>query len=270
MDKAAAAFGIEPVGNPPPQPDRQVSLHVGDRPRVRRGELSADAGDGGQGDRPAGLPRAAEEGARARAAISASASRRSPSAPATAVRPSRRAAWRSRRAGRRSILSIDPSGFVEARIGSSPHGQGLRTTLAQIIADEIGIAPQAIKVIHGDTDRAPYGWGTFASRSLVISGGATLDRGAQGARQADQDREPHAGSRAGRHRAGRRRTPRSPAPTASITHRQAGARGLSRRPTSSRARSSRASPRPAPTIRPARSPTPATSPSSRSISRPAR
>jgi carbon-monoxide dehydrogenase large subunit len=72
------------------------------------------------------------------------------------------------------ILSVDPSGFVEARIGSSPHGQGLRTTLAQIIADEIGVPPDLIKVIHGDTDTSPYGWGTFASRSLVISGGATL------------------------------------------------------------------------------------------------
>jgi carbon-monoxide dehydrogenase large subunit len=72
------------------------------------------------------------------------------------------------------IVSVDPSGFVEARIGSSPHGQGLRTTLAQIIADEIGVTPEMIKVVHGDTDRAPYGWGTFASRSLVICGGATL------------------------------------------------------------------------------------------------
>jgi len=72
------------------------------------------------------------------------------------------------------ILTVDPSGFVEARIGSSPHGQGLRTTLAQIIADELGVTPDVIKVVHGDTDRAPYGWGTFASRSLVISGGATL------------------------------------------------------------------------------------------------
>ncbi|MBI3702651.1 MAG: xanthine dehydrogenase family protein [Rhizobiales bacterium] len=72
------------------------------------------------------------------------------------------------------ILTVDPSGFVEARIGSSPHGQGLRTTLAQIIADEIGVTPDLIKVVHGDTDRAPYGWGTFASRSLVICGGATL------------------------------------------------------------------------------------------------
>jgi carbon-monoxide dehydrogenase large subunit len=72
------------------------------------------------------------------------------------------------------VLSVDPSGFVEARIGSSPHGQGLRTTLAQIVADQLGITPERVKVVHGDTDRAPYGWGTFASRSLVICGGATL------------------------------------------------------------------------------------------------
>ncbi len=72
------------------------------------------------------------------------------------------------------IISVDPSGFIEARIGSSPHGQGLRTTLAQIIADEIGVSPERVRVVHGDTDRAPYGWGTFASRSLVIAGGASL------------------------------------------------------------------------------------------------
>src|SRR5882757_3356555 len=71
-------------------------------------------------------------------------------------------------------LTMDPSGLVEVRIGSSPHGQGLRTTLAQIIADEIGVEPGQIRVVHGDTDRSPYGWGTFASRSLVIAGGASL------------------------------------------------------------------------------------------------
>jgi aerobic carbon-monoxide dehydrogenase large subunit len=71
-------------------------------------------------------------------------------------------------------ISMDPSGFVEARIGASPHGQGLRTTLSQIIADELGTSPERIKIIHGDTDRTPYGWGTFASRSLVIAGGASL------------------------------------------------------------------------------------------------
>jgi len=69
-------------------------------------------------------------------------------------------------------LAMDPSGFLEARIGSSPHGQGLKTSLAQLIADEIGVVPSAIRVVAGDTDRSPYGWGTFASRSLVIAGGA--------------------------------------------------------------------------------------------------
>jgi carbon-monoxide dehydrogenase large subunit len=71
-------------------------------------------------------------------------------------------------------ITMDPSGFVEARIGASPHGQGLRTTLAQLIAEEVGISPNDVRIVHGDTDRTPYGWGTFASRSLVISGGATV------------------------------------------------------------------------------------------------
>ena len=71
-------------------------------------------------------------------------------------------------------VTMDPSGFIEARIGASPHGQGLRTTLSQIIADELGTSPERIKIVHGDTDRTPYGWGTFASRSLVIAGGASL------------------------------------------------------------------------------------------------
>ncbi len=71
-------------------------------------------------------------------------------------------------------LAMDPSGYVEVRIGASPHGQGLRTTLAQLVADELGIAPERIKIVHGDTDQTPYGWGTFASRSLVIAGGASV------------------------------------------------------------------------------------------------
>jgi carbon-monoxide dehydrogenase large subunit len=71
-----------------------------------------------------------------------------------------------------SEITMDPSGFVEVRIGASPHGQGLETSLSQLIADELGIEPNRIRVRHGDTDATPYGWGTFASRSMVISGGA--------------------------------------------------------------------------------------------------
>lgn len=69
-------------------------------------------------------------------------------------------------------MAMDPSGYVELRIGASPHGQGLKTSLAQIVADEIGVSPERVRVISGDTDATPYGWGTFASRSIVISGGA--------------------------------------------------------------------------------------------------
>lgn len=70
-------------------------------------------------------------------------------------------------------MAMDPSGYVIARIGASPHGQGLETGLSQIIADELGIEPSKIRIISGDTDATPYGWGTFASRSLVLAGGAS-------------------------------------------------------------------------------------------------
>ena len=68
---------------------------------------------------------------------------------------------------------MGPSGQVTVRIGASPHGQGLKTSLAQIVGDRLGIEPGRVRVISGDTDATPYGWGTFASRSIVISGGAT-------------------------------------------------------------------------------------------------
>lgn len=70
-------------------------------------------------------------------------------------------------------LSMDPSGNVDVRVGTSPHGQGLETSLAQVIADELGVTPDKVRVIHGDTDSTPYGWGTFGSRSMVLSGGAS-------------------------------------------------------------------------------------------------
>ncbi|MGH8916639.1 MAG: xanthine dehydrogenase family protein molybdopterin-binding subunit [Acidimicrobiia bacterium] len=69
-------------------------------------------------------------------------------------------------------LVMDPSGYVEARIGASPHGQGLATSMAQLLGDQLGVDPANVTVVHGDTDRTPYGWGTFASRSMVIAGGA--------------------------------------------------------------------------------------------------
>ena len=75
--------------------------------------------------------------------------------------------------GDNARLRMDPSGNVTVSVGTSGHGQGHQTTLAQIAADGLGIGPETITVRQGDTESTPYGWGTFASRSAVIGGGAT-------------------------------------------------------------------------------------------------
>lgn len=74
----------------------------------------------------------------------------------------------------RVILTMDPSGGLTLRIGASPHGQGLKTTLAQVVCDELGMRPEQVRVIASDTDTTPYGWGSYASRAMVIAGGASL------------------------------------------------------------------------------------------------
>jgi aerobic carbon-monoxide dehydrogenase large subunit len=70
-------------------------------------------------------------------------------------------------------LRMDPTGGITLLVGTCGHGQGHLTTLAQIAADELGVDPGRIEVRQGDTDSTPYGWGTFASRSMVVGGGAT-------------------------------------------------------------------------------------------------
>ena len=75
--------------------------------------------------------------------------------------------------GDNARLRMDPSGHVTVSVGTCGHGQGHQTTLAQIAADGLGISPETITVRQGDTESTPYGWGTFASRSAVIGGGAT-------------------------------------------------------------------------------------------------
>jgi carbon-monoxide dehydrogenase large subunit len=73
-----------------------------------------------------------------------------------------------------SLLRVDPSGSVALVTGASPHGQGTATALAQIVADELGIAPGNVSVSHGDTDAIAYGVGTYASRNAVVAGNSAL------------------------------------------------------------------------------------------------
>jgi carbon-monoxide dehydrogenase large subunit len=70
-------------------------------------------------------------------------------------------------------VTVDPSGSATISVGIQSHGQGLETSLAQVAADVLGLDPASIAVRHGDTDLSPYGMGTFASRSMVMAGGAT-------------------------------------------------------------------------------------------------
>jgi aerobic carbon-monoxide dehydrogenase large subunit len=70
-------------------------------------------------------------------------------------------------------IRIHPTGKGIARIGVQTQGQGHETTFAQIIAEELGLPAADIKIEHGDTDTAPYGLGTYASRSTPTAGAAT-------------------------------------------------------------------------------------------------
>jgi carbon-monoxide dehydrogenase large subunit len=70
-------------------------------------------------------------------------------------------------------IRIHPTGSAIARLGTISQGQGHATTFAQILASEIGIPADKITVEEGDTDTAPYGLGTYGSRSTPVAGAAT-------------------------------------------------------------------------------------------------
>jgi aerobic carbon-monoxide dehydrogenase large subunit len=69
-------------------------------------------------------------------------------------------------------LRVHPTGKAVLRISVQSQGQGHETTFAQIVAHELGIPPEDIEVVHGDTDNTPFGLGTYGSRSTPVSGAA--------------------------------------------------------------------------------------------------
>jgi carbon-monoxide dehydrogenase large subunit len=74
-------------------------------------------------------------------------------------------------------IRVHPTGSAIARLGTISQGQGHATTFAQILASEIGIPASDITVEEGDTDTAPYGLGTYGSRSTPVAGAATAMAG---------------------------------------------------------------------------------------------
>jgi carbon-monoxide dehydrogenase large subunit len=71
-------------------------------------------------------------------------------------------------------LRVHPTGKAVVRLAVQSQGQGHETTFAQIVAEQIGIPPADIEVVHGDTDQTPFGLGTYGSRSTPVSGGAAV------------------------------------------------------------------------------------------------
>ncbi|WP_328390372.1 xanthine dehydrogenase family protein molybdopterin-binding subunit [Streptomyces sp. NBC_00400] len=71
-----------------------------------------------------------------------------------------------------SEVRMDTSGAVTVTTGTMSHGQSHETTMAQIVADELGLDIGKVRLHQGDTDRITYGWGTFASRSITVGGSA--------------------------------------------------------------------------------------------------
>jgi carbon-monoxide dehydrogenase large subunit len=69
-------------------------------------------------------------------------------------------------------VRVHPTGKGVVRLSVQTQGQGHETTFAQIVAEELGIPPEDIDVVHGDTDNTPFGLGTYGSRSTPVSGAA--------------------------------------------------------------------------------------------------
>ena len=76
-------------------------------------------------------------------------------------------------------VEVDQDGAVRVYTEVSPHGQGQETSFAQVTAEVLGITPAQVKVHHGDTDTAPFGWGSIASRGTPAGGSAIYEAAQQ-------------------------------------------------------------------------------------------
>jgi carbon-monoxide dehydrogenase large subunit len=176
LDLLAARLGLDPA-----EVRRRNLLHREDLPyravtgaRIESGTL-VEAME--QALAMAGYERRREEQRAARAAerwigigIAAFAEGTAPSFEALA---GRFGGWDSCR------LRVDPDGRVSAAVGVTTQGQGHETTIAQVVADALGVAPDDVVVTHGDTAATPFGLGSWGSRGALVATGATLEAARQ-------------------------------------------------------------------------------------------
>ena len=67
-------------------------------------------------------------------------------------------------------VRVDPTGTITVTTGAHSHGQGHATTFAQIVTERLGVPNSSVELVHGDSDRSPFGMGTYGSRSLAVGG----------------------------------------------------------------------------------------------------
>src|SRR5262249_49076022 len=95
---------------------------------------------------------------------------------ACGIAPSNIAGALGARAGLFEVANVrvHPTGSVSVFTGNHSHGQGHETTFAQLVAERFGIPIANIEIVHGDTDKIPFGMGTYGSRSLAVGGTALV------------------------------------------------------------------------------------------------
>ncbi len=73
-----------------------------------------------------------------------------------------------------ATVRVNPTGSVTVLTGTHSHGQGHETTFAQVVAEKLGVDIAAVDIVHGDTDKLPFGLGTYGSRSIAVGGAALV------------------------------------------------------------------------------------------------
>jgi aerobic carbon-monoxide dehydrogenase large subunit len=71
-------------------------------------------------------------------------------------------------------VRVHPTGSVTVFTGTHSHGQGHETTFAQLVVEQLGVPLENVEIVHGDTDRIPFGMGTYGSRSAAVGGSAIV------------------------------------------------------------------------------------------------
>ena len=73
-----------------------------------------------------------------------------------------------------ATIRVNATGNISVMVGAHSHGQGHETAFPQIVADMLGVDPNNVEIVHGDTSKIPFGMGTYGSRSLAVCGSAIV------------------------------------------------------------------------------------------------